>query len=204
MEQIYYIGGSTCCGKSTVAEMLAKKYDLKYYKLDDYLDTFTKQMADDGNQLAKKFSSINMNDMWLRDPKILCNEELQFYRDMYPYAVRHIAGFCGSNKVIAEGAGFLPSLMFNTGINAARYICMVPSREFRLEKYAQRPWIGEYLNGCTDIDTAFANWMERDALFGDAVLAETDKFGYNKLLVDGSKSIQEIMISIESLFGFNK
>ncbi len=33
MRQIYYIGGSPCCGKSTVSEMIAKKVDelLKVY-----------------------------------------------------------------------------------------------------------------------------------------------------------------------------
>lgn len=42
MMNVYYIGGSPCCGKSTVAEFLSKKYDLFYFKVDDFLDKFTK------------------------------------------------------------------------------------------------------------------------------------------------------------------
>ena len=37
---IYYIGGLPCSGKSTIAEILSKKYDLYYFKVDDYLDKY--------------------------------------------------------------------------------------------------------------------------------------------------------------------
>ena len=36
MIDTYYIGGSSCAGKSTVAEMLSQKYDLYYFKVDDF------------------------------------------------------------------------------------------------------------------------------------------------------------------------
>ena len=38
MIDTYYIGGSPCRGKSTIAEILSKKYNLHYFKVDDYLD----------------------------------------------------------------------------------------------------------------------------------------------------------------------
>ena len=45
MMNVYYIGGSPCSGKSTVAEILSERYDLYYFKVDDFLDTYTKQGA---------------------------------------------------------------------------------------------------------------------------------------------------------------
>lgn len=37
MAKIYYIGGSPCAGKSTVAEILSQKYDLYYFKVMIFL-----------------------------------------------------------------------------------------------------------------------------------------------------------------------
>ena len=37
LENIYYIGGSPCSGKSTVAEALVKEYGLSYFKRQTYL-----------------------------------------------------------------------------------------------------------------------------------------------------------------------
>lgn len=37
MIDTYYIGGSPCSGKSTIAEIPSKRYDLYYFKVDDFL-----------------------------------------------------------------------------------------------------------------------------------------------------------------------
>jgi hypothetical protein len=34
--QAYFIGGSPCSGKSTIAEMISRQYQLEYYKVDEY------------------------------------------------------------------------------------------------------------------------------------------------------------------------
>ena len=36
-QDIYWIGGSPCSGKSTIAEIIAKKNDLAYFKCDDFM-----------------------------------------------------------------------------------------------------------------------------------------------------------------------
>ena len=45
---IYYIGGSPCAGKSSVAEILSKKHDLYYFKTDDFLDRYMQTGARKG------------------------------------------------------------------------------------------------------------------------------------------------------------
>lgn len=38
MINTYYIGGSPCSGKSTIAEILSKKYNLYNFKVDNFLE----------------------------------------------------------------------------------------------------------------------------------------------------------------------
>ena len=54
MIDTYYIGGSPCAGKSTVAEMLSQKYDLYYFKVDDFIDDYTKSGTLKGYPICKK------------------------------------------------------------------------------------------------------------------------------------------------------
>lgn len=35
-QDIYWIGGSPCSGKSTIAEILAEKHDFTVFKCDDF------------------------------------------------------------------------------------------------------------------------------------------------------------------------
>lgn len=42
MIKAYYIDGSPCRGNTTKAEILSERYDLYYFKVDDFLDKYTK------------------------------------------------------------------------------------------------------------------------------------------------------------------
>ena len=44
---LYMIGGSPCSGKSTIASLLAQKYDLLHIKLDDLVDEMMAQARED-------------------------------------------------------------------------------------------------------------------------------------------------------------
>jgi len=67
MTEIYYIGGSPCAGKSTVAEMLSKKYSLYYFKADDFLETYMKAGASQGDPICREIISAKRTQNWMRN-----------------------------------------------------------------------------------------------------------------------------------------
>lgn len=70
MMNIYYIGGSPCSGKSTIAGILSKKYDLYYFKVDDFLNEYTQTGALKGYEICKKQVELTAEQIWMR-----CDEE---------------------------------------------------------------------------------------------------------------------------------
>ena len=68
MINTYYIGGSPCSGKSTIAEIVSKKYDLYYFKVDDFLDKYTNMGASKGYEICKKQEKMNAEEIWMREP----------------------------------------------------------------------------------------------------------------------------------------
>ena len=191
MREIYYIGGSPCSGKSTIAEKLAEEYDFAYYRIDDFLYQHMEAAAADGKPHSALNLSFNFEQMWMRSPRIQCEEEIAIYAEILPYALRDIGAMDKERPVIAEGAGFMPELMAGEHVDSAHYICIVPTEAFQREKYAEREWIGEFLKGCSDPETAFDNWMSRDALFAKHALEYALKTGYAAIVVDGERSVEE-------------
>lgn len=59
MNRIYYIDGSPCAGKSTTAEILSKKYDLYYFKVDDFLDGYQEKAALKGRPICRKNTEMS-------------------------------------------------------------------------------------------------------------------------------------------------
>lgn len=185
---IYYIGGSPCSGKSTVAEALAERYGLTYFKVDDHLDEFTSRGAAMGLPVCQRILRMTADEIWMRPPQEQCKEELDYYAEIAPFVAEKLHQLPAS-RVIAEGAAFLPSLM--QGVCPTRYIAIIPSREFQFSRYRQRPWVSHVLRDCMDQEAAFANWMERDALFAESIREQCTKAGYACLLTDGSVSPEE-------------
>ena len=205
MVEIFYIGGSPCSGKSTIAEMLVQKYGFQYYKQDDHLHEYIDKGAREGHELFQKVSHMSTEEMWMRDPFEQYHEERALYEMMLGYSLSDISALShGQDKaIIAEGAGFMPGLAEKMGTRKTNYICITPTKEFQINAYSQRAWISHYLSDCADKDKAFRNWMERDAIFAQAVMREAVTLGYESLVVNGEKSIEENFVIVEKTFALS-
>ncbi len=93
MMNTYYIGGSPCAGKSTVAEILSRKYNLYYFKVDDFLDEYTKLGALKGYPICKKTVTLTPEQIWMREPALQCMEEFEFYKEVFEYILADIKSF---------------------------------------------------------------------------------------------------------------
>lgn len=193
--KVYYIGGSPCSGKSTVAEALAAQYGLTYFKADDYLEDFTARGAAEGMPVCQRILRMTADETWMRPPAVQCQEELDYYREILPFVMEKLAEV-NVPRIVAEGAAFLPCLM----TKASHYIAITPSREFQITRYRKRPWVPHVLRDCTDKELAFANWMERDALFAEEVRRQCTQFALPHLLTNGSTSPKERLRQVATQF----
>ena len=193
--EVFYIGGSPCSGKSTVAEALAERYDLVYFKVDDYLEAFTAQGAEAGLPVCQRIQRMSAEETWMRPPRIQCQEELDYYQEIFPFVMEKLTAL-RAPRIIAEGAAFLPYLMTNN----AHYVAITPSRTFQITRYRERPWVPHVLQDCTDKEQAFANWMARDALFAAEVRRQCSLLDLPHLLTDGSVSQETRLKQVTAQF----
>ena len=201
MENIYFLGGSPCCGKSTIAERICEKHGFQYYKVDDYLEKYIKLGAEEGNEWLTYITKKSMDELWLRDPSVLHDEEFRNYENLFPYFKSDIGKMDNKIPVITEGATFLPYLMDKIKIDKRHYVCMVPTEKFQLDQYKKRPWVNDYLSSCSNKEEAFNNWMKRDIMFASSVLKRAKELSYKTLIVDGTLSIDDNVLFIEKCFG---
>lgn len=198
--KVYWIGGSPCCGKSTISEMLVSEFGFEMYRCDDHLDRYTEIGIENGVEIMKKFKCMNLDETWLRDVKEQVEDEVEFYREVLKIIVGDLEKNYKGKSVLVEGAVILPEFIKNNGIDNSNYICMVPTKEFQIDKYSKREWVKYYLQGCSDTKKAFENWMERDVMYAKIVKRDADNYGMNVIVVDDSKSIDENYLVVKQLF----
>jgi len=181
--------------------MIVEKYDFQYFKQDDYLEEYFNRGIQEGNDVFKKVASFSKDEMWLRSPAQLRDEEIALYQIMFQYFLNDVSTLPEDKPIIAEGAGFMPRLLKEQGVDKNSCCYLVPTKEFQVEMYSKREWVAEYLSDCSKPEEAFKNWMERDFLFGIKVYQEAVDLGYESIIVDGRKSIAEIFATTEKIFG---
>lgn len=199
--KIYWIGGSPCCGKSTISEMLVNEFGFEMYKCDDHFEKYTEIGLENGVEIMKKIKSMNLDETWLRDINEQVEDEFEYYREALKIIVVDLEKNYKGKNVLVEGAAILPEFIKSNDIDNSKYICMVPTKEFQIDRYSKREWVNYYLQGCSDIKKAFENWMERDARYAEIVKKDADNYGMNVLVVDGNKSIDDNYLVVKQILG---
>ena len=176
---LYMIGGSPCSGKSTIASLLARQYQLLHIKLDDLVEEMMSQASADSQPIC-----LLRQD---RNPEEMADEEWRFYEEIFPYVKSYLIK--NQNRpLLVEGAGLLPHLVKELECPASSYLCLTPTADFQKKHYIQREWVPYVLEGTTNPEQAFENWMQRDILFAQMVRKEAVLLGYPSLITDGSQS----------------
>lgn len=199
-KNIYWIGGSPCSGKSSISEMLVEKYDFQLYKCDDYLDKHLKIGVRRNYLMMSKLNKMTWNEIWMRDIDIQVYEEFEYYREEFKLILEELENYPENKKILVEGTAVLPELIEKMEIAKNRIVFMVPTEEFQLEYYKRRDWIPYVLEGCTDKEKAFDNWMKRDIKFAKEVAEEVRVNERNLIINDGSKSLDNNLKKVEYFF----
>lgn len=196
----FVLGGSPCSGKSTIAEMLVAEYGFHYYKADDHDPEHMRRADAERQPVTFQFIQMSWNEIWSPAPEKQCHDELIYYRERFPFILDDLSQLDTEKPVILEGAAFLPELICSFPVRRENVVFMVPTLEFQLQHYSQRPWIQSILKDCHDPKKAFENWMQRDHLFGLEVIRQAEELGYLVIVVDGSVAIQEQFERIKAQF----
>lgn len=199
--KIYYIGGSPCSGKSTIAQELAVKYGLHYFKVDDHLEKYMKMGAADGKPCCANVEKMNSDQIWMRDAIVQCDEELKIYEEIFEYVQMDLQNADCKKNMITEGAAHLPGLVKRLHIPVDRYLSITPTKAFQVFHYSKREWVPFVLSECSDQTKAFENWMERDALFAKEVQRQCAEAGYVSVINDGKVPVEEMIEMVAAHFG---
>jgi 2-phosphoglycerate kinase len=198
----FILGGSPCSGKSTIAERLSQDLDMTYYKVDDHIMHHLEKANPQEHPTMTAYAKMNWNEIWSRPVELQVAEEFRYYTEQFPMILEDLQAFKKKNSLIMEGAAFLPSLVHTWGIEPHQVLFMVPTKSFQIEHYSKRPWIDQILNECTDPQKAFANWMERDHLFGKEIIRQAQSLNYRNVIIDGSLSEDALYTKVKKHFRF--
>ncbi len=200
LAHVYWMGGSPCSGKTSIAKDLVERHGWIYYDCDHAFWQHNAIVSPAQQPTFYRVMHLSAEYLWMRPVEQQTTEEIAIYREEFPLIVKDLLAIPSTQPVLAEGAALLPECVAPLLGDPHQAIWIVPSAEFQLQHYPQRDWAWEYIRDTSDPQRAFENWMERDIRFARFVCQEAELRGLHVLVVNGETTIAENIRLVEGHF----
>src|ERR1041385_4669749 len=112
LEHVYWIGGGSCAGESTIANRIAAEYGLRLYATDDMMADHARRSSPEDCPLLHEFMAMDMDERWVnRSPETMFETFHWFRGEGFHSIVEDVLRFPRESGLIVEGFRLLPHLV---------------------------------------------------------------------------------------------
>jgi 2-phosphoglycerate kinase len=203
-QHVYWIGGGSAAGKSTIAHRIAAEQGLSVYATDDLMADHARRSSREDCPLLHKFMDMDMNERWVnRSPKTMLDTFHWFQGEGFDFVIQDLLRLSLVAGVIVEGFRLLPHLVKPLLSVPGHAVWLLPTPDFRravVESRGGSAW--GFLARTSEPERALRNLLERDRMFTDNLHAETARLGLHSIEVDMATTEDDLANQIIGLFGF--
>jgi hypothetical protein len=201
LAHVYWLGGGTGGGKSTIARRLADQFGLRLYDTDRAMGDHSTRSEPRDTPYLREFLAMDMDERWAsRSPEVMLDTFHWFRGEGFDLIVDDLLRM-PPEPVVVEGFRLLPALVEPLLADRRRAAWLLPTPEFRRAAFEQRGSLWSIAGRTSTPERALGNLLERDRMFTERVAGETQCLGLTGLLVDVGRTEDELAGQIAELFG---
>ena len=203
LQHVYWIGGGSGAGKSTVARRIAARHGLRLYATDDVMAEHARRSTREDSPLLHKFMDMDMDERWVnRTPKTMLDTFHWFRGEGFNLIIEDLLDLPPEPGVIVEGFRLLPRLVAPLLYVPGRAVWLLPTPAFRQAVVESRGGASSgFLARTTDPERALRNLLERDRMFTNRLREEAARLGVPVIDVDGAMTEDDLAGRVAGVFG---
>lgn len=203
LQHVYWIGGGSSAGKTTIAHRIAAQRGLRVYATDDAMADHARRSSPQDCPLLHRFMAMDMDERWVNRPPKTMLETFHWFRgEGFNLIIEDLLRLPREPGVIIEGFRLLPQLVRPLLSASSRGVWLLPTPDFRqavIESRGGSTW--GFLSKTTDPERALRNLLERDRMFTDILRQETARLGLRSIEVDTTTSADDLTKRVRDVFG---
>lgn len=197
--RVFWLGGSACAGKTSIARHLAAEHGLTLYSCDDHFEKHRRQADPTRHPDFYRLMDTPMETLWARPVEVQIAELLCFYQDELDMVFEDLRDLPG--PVLVEGVGLLPERIAAVCAEPCPALWLISTPSFRRQIYPARgPFVQDLLRRCADPEEAFSRWMERDDQIARQLEEDARQLGLGVVVVDGGQGVEEVARCVAERF----
>jgi hypothetical protein len=201
LASVYWIGGGSGAGKSTVAARLAGRYGLEVYATDDVMADHVRRSDPDSAPYLQRFLAMDMDDRWLNRSPDTMLDTFHWYRgEGFGLIIEDLLALPADRGVVAEGFRLLPELVAPLLAEAWRAVWLLPTPEFRRAAFESRGGLWQIAGRTSDPEGALRNLLARDRMFTERLDATATGLGLPVIRVDPAMTEDDLTALVAASF----
>lgn len=199
---VYWIGGGSGAGKSTIARRVADRHGLRLYATDDAMPDHARRCAPGDCPLLAAFAAMDMDERWLnRSPRTMLETFHWFRGEGFHLILEDLLRLPTRPGVIVEGFRLLPRLVKPLLADPGYAVWLLPTPAFRRAAFHSRGTLWEIARKTSDPPRALDNLLERDRLFTEHLHQEAKRLDLRVIEVEPPLTEDELAAQVTEAFG---
>jgi hypothetical protein len=199
INDVFWLGGSPCCGKSSVAALLKQRSGIYYYKCDEHFDRHITEGCRRGFPTCSIIKRTDHEYIFMRTDAEVLQIPFDVYREEFGLILEDIDSL--PRPLLIEGCALLPERLSSLGVPPSHVFFMVPTEPFFRQEYKRRTWAHDRLRETSNPVRAYENWMNRDVAFARLISEMAESSGYPCMWVDGGRTVTDTAAEVARHFG---
>ena len=202
LEHVYWIGGGSGAGKSTIALRLAARHGWSHFSTDAAMSDHARRSPSEDCPLLTKFLAMDMDERWVnRSPEAMFETFHWFRGEGFDRIVEDLVRLPARPGVIVEGFRLIPRLVEPLLAAPNRAVWLLPTPDFRRAVFDRCGPRWGFLGMTSDPQKALRNLLERDRLFTDHLREEAERLELTTIEVDSSMTEDDLAERVTEAFG---
>ena len=201
LRHVYWIGGGSGAGKSTIARRVAGRHGLPVYSTDDAMRDHGGRFPPQEAPLLSRFNAMGMDERWVsRSPETMLESFHWFQGELFGLIVEDLLRFPAGTGVIAEGFRLLPRLVRPLLAEPGHAVWLLPTPGFRRAAFASRGSLWKIADKTSDPERALRNLLDRDRMFTELLRAETKRLELAAIKIDTTMTEDDLTERVTEAF----
>lgn len=203
LRNVFWIGGGSGAGKSTIARRLADRYGWRLYATDDMMHHHAARTTPEEAPYLHKFIAMDMDERWVsRTPEVMLETFHWFQGEGFGLIIDDLLRLPQESYVIVEGFRLLPHLVKPLLAVPERAVWLLPTSDFRQAAIQSRSVPGQgFVAKTSDPGKAGRNIAERDRMFTSRLEEETERLRLHTIHVDITMTEDDLAEQVTTAFG---
>ena len=203
LRHVYWIGGGSGSGKSTITRRIVAEHGLQAYATDDVMVDHAKRSTPRDCPLLHMFMAMDMDQRWVsRSPEAMLETFPWFRGEGFNMIIEDILNLPKESGVVVDGFRLLPHLVKPLLAERSHAVWLIPTPEFRQAVLESRggPRSG-FIAKTSNPERALRNLLKRDAMFTERLNDEAQRLGLKTIMVNHSMTEDDLTTKVVRAFG---